>query len=157
MAKRRPNTMGKKAVTNVDREALAEIQAASIEARLRAGRPLTKQQQAWWSAELATALQRIHALRGYAARSRLLTRALSDDRLSVHALAMKVLETLDDRLLGKPTELQEVRGVQTIIFTGIDPSKLPDRENPKPAVARPALPKEANITLPAYDPQKDDS
>lgn len=37
--------MGKKAVTNVDRDALAEIQAASIEARLRRGLQLTKQQQ----------------------------------------------------------------------------------------------------------------
>ena len=49
MAKRRLNTVGKKAVTNVDPLALAELQAASIEARIRRGLPLTKHQEACWS------------------------------------------------------------------------------------------------------------
>jgi hypothetical protein len=95
MAKRRLNTMGKKPVTHVDSAALAELQAASIEARIRRGLPLTKQQETWWNAELAQALQRRHALRGYVARSRLLARALVDDRLSVQMLTMKVLEVIE--------------------------------------------------------------
>lgn len=75
------------------------------------------------------------------------TRALTDNSVSVQTLVMKVLETLEDRQLGKPIERQEVRNVQTIIFNGLDPSKFPARETPKPAVARPVLPKEVSGTV----------
>lgn len=127
MTNRRLNTMGKKPVTHVDSAALAELQAASIEARIRRGLPLTKQQEAWWNAELATALQKRHALRGYVARSRLLSRALVDDRLSVQMLAMKVLEVIDDRLLGRPQAIEPHHGGVTVIFGGgLDPNRLPD-------------------------------
>jgi hypothetical protein len=122
----------------VDPLALAELRAASIEASIKAGRPLTRKQEGFWSKDVAEALQRRHAIRGYVVRSRLLRRAQTDDRLSVTALALKVLETIDDRLLGKPVPTEPQRGGVTVIFgPGLDPSRLPAAPA-KPAVDVPS-------------------
>src|SRR5579864_2114667 len=133
MTKRKP-----KRLAGVDRLALAEIQAASIERSTQLGRPLTKKQESWWSPDLAAVLQRRHAVRGYAIRGRFLQRAQTDDRLSVQALALKVVETLDDRLLGKPQAVMPTNSHVTVVLTGgIDPSRLP--EGPVRPLSKPVV------------------
>jgi hypothetical protein len=139
MGKRRPNAMGRKVVTKVDPLALAELQAASIDARIRRGLPRTRQQRQWkWTPELAAATDRIQAMDGYEARGRHLKRALTDDRPWVQILAMKIVDALEDRLRGRPQATEPTHGNLIVHFGGLDPSRLPD------ALPKPALPKEAN-------------
>ena len=121
----------------VDPLALAELNAAALDAGADRGLPMTEAQEQSWSSDLANALDRRHALHFLRLRGKVLRQALHDPRLSVIALALKAGEVLDDRLRGRPQATEPTHGNLIVHFGGLDPSKLPD-------APKPALPKEAN-------------
>ena len=136
-----------RALKNGDPTAEAELRARSIAARLQRGLPLTRQQRSWWSDDVAAALLKHGALLALATHHKILNRALNDDRLSAMALGQKSADAVLDRIMGKPTERQQVSGRLTIVFPGIDPSKLPDgpakpvvEVTSKPLIPKPPLP-----------------
>jgi hypothetical protein len=141
MSKPRAPKKREKRFQGVDPLALAELQAASVDARAQRERPLTKEQESSWTADVASALDRRHAMHFYALRGKLLRQALTDSRLSIKALALKTGEVLDDRLRGRPQTTEPTHGNLIVHFGGLDPSRLPD------GPPKPALPKEANATI----------
>lgn len=128
-----------KRLANVDPDALAELRAAAIARRIERGLPLTRVMQGWFYETLAGALVKRGSILALGMHQKILQRGLRGDRLSEMALGQKSADAMLDRALGKPTEHHRVSGVHTIVFTGLDPSKLPDAR-PKTVDGKPVLP-----------------
>ena len=114
---------------------------------LQRGLPLTRQQRLWWDDDTAAALLKLGGPLALATHLKVLNRALGDDRLAAMALGQKSADMILDRLLGRPTEHHQVASKLTVLFPGLDPSRLPAPPKPavdvtpKPPIQKPFLPR----------------